>query len=377
MSTLFSELELGSLTLANRVVVPPMCQYRAVDGLPTPWHEMHYGSMGISGAALVIMEGTGVEDIGRISPSDLGLWNDVQEAALKSLLDRVRTYSSAKWGIQLAHAGRKASNEPFDARNPVSPASGGWLPIGPSPIVHNDRWPTPIEMSQADIARVVGSFAAAARRSARAGFDMVEVHAAHGYLISSFLSPLANQRTDSYGGSLQNRMRLATDVASVIRDALPSGMAMGFRVNGTDWADGGITVEETVELAKALREAGTDYVTVSSGGNARTQMLPPMEPGFQVALAETVKAESGMRTMAVGMILTAAQAEEIVTSGRADLIAVARGTIDDPRWALHAAQALGEEIEYPKSFWRVSAKYWPGYKFVHPMPKPVEELDWR
>jgi 2,4-dienoyl-CoA reductase-like NADH-dependent reductase (Old Yellow Enzyme family) len=365
VSSLFSEIKLGGLTLRNRVVVPPMCQYMAVKGLPTPWHDMHYGSMAISGAGLVIIEGTAVEDIGRISPNDLSLYNDEHEAALRMLIARARTFSSAKWGIQIAHAGRKASNEPFDSRNPVPVGSGGWIPIAPSPFSHTENWPTPKEMSEVDIARVVECFAASAMRADRAGFDVLEVHAAHGYLISSFLSPLANQRSDRYGGSLENRMRLALEVAAAIRKVWPSSKAVGFRANGTDWTESGITIDETIELAKALRREGIDYMTVSSGGNGKHQVLPPLVPGYQVFLAQAVREGSGIATITVGMILKAEQAECIVASGQSDMVGVARATLDDPRWALHAAQALGEEIAYPKSFWRLTSKYWPGYKFVH------------
>lgn len=368
MSRLFNGFVLGGLSLDNRVVVPPMCQYVAKDGLPCPWHEMHYGTLGISGAGLVIMEGTAVEAIGRISLGDLGLYNDEQEAALKEMLARIQTYSPAKWGIQLAHAGRKASSEVFDKPYPVPPEQGGWIPIGPSPIAHSDRWPAPTEMSEAEIARVVESFAHSARRAGRVGFDLIEVHAAHGYLISSFLSPVANKRTDEYGGSLKNRMRFALQVASAVRAAWPSHKGLGFRVNGTDWIESGITVGETTELAKALRVAGVDYVAVSSGGNSRQQKLPPVVPGYQVHIAQAIKEGSGIATMAVGMILDAKQADEIVASGRADLVAIARATLDDPRWALHAAQALGEEIAYPRSYWRTTGKTWPGYKLVHPVP---------
>ncbi|MBV9528298.1 NADH:flavin oxidoreductase/NADH oxidase [Sphingomonas sp.] len=368
MSSLFNGIVLGELSLQNRVVVPPMCQYMATDGLPCPWHDMHYGGLGISGAGLVIMEGTAVEAIGRISLGDLGLYNDEQEAALKQMLARIRTYSTAKWGIQLAHAGRKASSQVFDAPYPVPPEEGGWIPIGPSAIAHSDRWPAPTEMSQAEIARVVESFTDSARRAGRVGFDLIEVHAAHGYLISSFLSPVANRRTDDYGGSLENRMRFALQVASAVRAAWPSHKALGFRVNGTDWIDGGITIVESIKLAKALRLAGVDYLAVSSGGNSRQQKLPPVVPGYQVHIAQAIKEGSGIATMAVGMILDPKQADEIVASGRADLVAIARATLDDPRWALHAAQALGEEIAYPRSYWRTTGKTWPGYKLVHPPP---------
>ena len=372
MSKLFEPCDLGGLRLANRVVVPPMCQYMSVNGLPAPWHEMNYGTLGISGAGLVIVEGTGVEDIGRISPLDLGLYNDEQEAALAAMLGRIRTYSPAKWGIQLAHAGRKASSQPFDVPYPAPPEEGGWTPIGPSAIAHSDRWPTPTAMSQAEIDRVVESFATAARRAERIGFDVVEVHAAHGYLISSFLSPVANARTDGYGGPLANRMRFAIEVATAMRAAWPADKAIGFKVNGTDWTPGGITPEETTELARALRGCGIDFVTVSSGGNARGQTLPPLVPGYQVHIAQAIKEGSGITTMALGMILKAEQAEAIVANGQADLVGIARATLDNPRWALHAAQELGSEVGYPRSWWRLAGQHWPGYKLVRPLPEAAQ-----
>ncbi len=367
MSHLFSQIKLGGLVLPNRVVVPPMCQYSAgADGLPAPWHHMHLGTMAISGAGLVIVESTAVEDIGRISPNDLGLYNDAQEEALLDLIARIRTYSSTAMGIQLGHAGRKASNTPFDGRQPVAVAEGGWIPIAPSPVPPNDLWPRPTEMTEADISRVVSAFSVAARRADRAGFDLIEVHAAHGYLISSFLSAHANKRTDRYGGSLDNRMRLGIEVAEAVRAAWPKQKALGFRINGTDWLDTGIRVEEATAFAAALKKAGADFVTVSSGGNSREQKLPAIVPGYQTHLAEAIRKGAEIATMTVGMVLTAEQAEQIIATGASDMVGVARATLDDPRWGLHAAQALGVDPTYPKPFWRLTAKYWPGYAFAHP-----------
>ncbi|TDY16821.1 NADPH2 dehydrogenase [Paraburkholderia sp. BL6665CI2N2] len=370
MSYLFSEIKLGGLMLPNRIVIPPMCQYSAgSDGLPTPWHHMHLGTMAISGAGLVILEGTAVEDIGRISPNDLGLYNDAQEEALRDLVARIRTFSSTPIGIQIAHAGRKASNTPFDGREPVPVGAGGWVPIAPSPVPPKDIWPTPTEMTDADIARVVSAFAAAATRADRVGFDLVEVHAAHGYLISSFLSRSANHRTDEYGGSLENRMRLGIRLAEAVRAVWPKQKALGFRINGTDWTEAGISVDEATAFAAALKKVGVDYVTVSSGGNSRDQKLPAMVPGYQAHLAEAVRKGAGITTMTVGIIVTAEQAEETIASGKSDLVGVARASLDDPRWGHHAAQSLGKESVYPKPFWRVAAKYWPGYQFAHPPVK--------
>ena len=379
MSHLFSQITLGGLVLPNRVVVPPMCQYSAgTDGLPTPWHHMHLGTMAISGAGLVIVEATAVEDVGRISPNDLGLYTDAQEEALRDLIARIRTFSSTRIGIQIAHAGRKASNTPFDGRQPVAVDEGGWIPIAPSPVPPSDVWPKPTEMTEADISRVVSAFAVAAKRADRAGFDLVEVHAAHGYLISSFLSPHANQRTDGYGGSLDNRMRLGIEVAEAVRAVWPRRKALGFRINGTDWIEAGIRVEEATAFAAALKKAGVDFVTVSSGGNSRNQKLPTIVPGYQTHLAEAIRKGAEITTMTVGMILTAEQAEQIVAGGTSDMVGVARATLDDPRWGLHAAQALGEDPTYPKPFWRLSAKYWPGYELAHPSvhrPKEAAEAD--
>jgi len=374
MSVLFSNINLGGLTLPNRIVVPPMCQYSAGnDGMPMPWHHMHLGSMAISGAGLVIVEGTAVEDIGRISPNDLGLYTDAQEEALRDLVARIRTYSSTRIGIQLAHAGRKASNTPFDGREPVAVGEGGWIPIAPSPVPPKDIWPKPTEMTGKDISRVVAAFETAARRADRAGFDLVEVHAAHGYLLSSFLSPHANLRKDGYGGSLKNRMRLGIEVAAAVRAVWPRRKALGFRINGTDWTEVGIRIEEAIAFATELKAAGVDYVTVSSGGNSVDQKLPGIVPGYQTHLSEAVRRQAGIATMTVGMVLSAEQAEEIIASGKSDLVGVARATLDDPRWGLHAAQALGEAPEYPRPIWRVAAKYWPGYEFAHPQFRPTQK----
>ncbi|MFP1646353.1 NADH:flavin oxidoreductase/NADH oxidase [Pontitalea aquivivens] len=365
MSLLFSATQVGGVTLRNRVVVPPMCQYMATDGLPSPWHHMHYGNMAASGAGLVIVESTAVVAGGRISPACLGLYRDDQEAALRDMLDRIRSFSDCNFGIQLGHAGRKASCEPFDSYGYVPPDNGGWSPIGPSALRHSESWPLPKVMDKADIEAVVDSFVQAARRADRAGFALAEIHAAHGYLISSFLSPLANARTDAYGGPLENRMRLAVEVARAVRNIWPRSKALGLRLNGTDWKEGGITLDETVVVAAALRDVGVDYVCLSSGGNSRGQQLPALEPGYQSFLAEAVRRSTGMMTMAVGMVLTATQADELLQQGKADLVAVGRAALDDPRWALHAAQELGDEIAYPKPHWRAGAKVWPGYPLVH------------
>lgn len=368
MSMLFSPFQIGPLSLPNRIVVLPMCQYVAQgDGLVRPWHVMHYGNLSVSGAGLVIVEATGVQDTGRISPNDLGLYNDAQQAAFKALLDGIRTFASARFGIQLSHAGRKASSQPFDDPNPVPVGAGGWLPSGPSPATHNDRWPIPHEMSATDIEQVVGHFVAAARRADRAGFDLIEIHGAHGYLISSFLSPVANRRQDEFGGSLENRMRLPLTIARAVRAVWPADKALGFRLNGTDWIEGGIEIEETVAVARALKGLGVDYVSVSSGGNTRAQKLPPMTPGYQVGLAERVRKETGITTLAAGLIVTPAQAEHIIASGQADLTGIGRAVLDNPRWGQHAQYVLdGKADNYPRSHWRAGPGIWPGFPLAHP-----------
>lgn len=369
MSRLFSPITLGNLELRNRVVIPPMCQYMAAsDGLPAPWHHMHYGALAISGADLIIQEATGVDAIGRISPNCLGIYTDAQEAALTDMLAGIRSFSSARFGIQLAHAGRKASCEPFDSYVYVPPEKGGWHPLGPSAAKHGDSWPLPRVATQDDLREVIEGFAEAARRADRAGYDLIELHGAHGYLISSFLSPLANRRTDAYGGPLENRMRLAVEIARAVRKAWPAQKALGMRLNGTDWLEGGITIAETAQVAARLKEEGFDYVALSSGGNARGQKLPPIVPGYQAPLAQEVRATAGIATMAVGMVLTPHQAEDILAEGKADLVAIGRAALDDPRWGLHAAQALGDEAVYPRSYWRAAGRVWPGYAMLRSAP---------
>lgn len=362
---LFSPFKLGGLSLRNRIVVSPMCQYSAVDGMPQPWHAMHVGSMAVSGAALVIMEATAVEPIGRISPNCLGLYSDAHEAAFAELLRGIRSYSDTPIGIQIGHAGRKASSAPFDKGGNIPPGEGGWQTVAPSPVAMEPDWPVPAELSEADIDAVVQRFADAARRADRAGFDHVEIHGAHGYLISSFLSPVANRRADRFGGSFENRMRLALMTASAVRAVWPSEKAIGIRLSATDHVENGITVDETAVVAKALRDLGVDYVAASSGGNSRAQRIPPTVPGYQVGYARTIGQVSGIDTMAVGMILDGPQAEGILSRGDAQLVAIGRAMLDDPRWGHHAAAALGLEPSYPRPHWRAAPPVWRGFDLVH------------
>jgi 2,4-dienoyl-CoA reductase-like NADH-dependent reductase (Old Yellow Enzyme family) len=363
MSQLFSPCAIGPLTLNNRVVVAPMCQYSAIDGVPQPWHVQHLGRLAISGAGLVIVEATGVEAAGRITPDDTGLWNDAQEAAFARIISDIRTYSDTPIGIQLGHAGRKASTSaPWKGGQALTAEEGAWRTFGPSAIAFKDSWHTPTEMTEADMERVVAAFEDAARRADRAGFDMVELHAAHGYLLSEFLSPVSNRRTDTYGGSAENRARFPLWVARALREAWPRTKALGVRFNGSDWVEGGVALDEVIAFGRALHAMGYDYLHLSSGGNAAQADIPGAELGYQVRFAEAVKAAvPEARVMAVGMIFDPKQAEEIVATGKADLIAVARAVLDDPNWPHHAAVALGHGEGLPPQYARAGKATWPGY----------------
>lgn len=363
MSQLFTPRSLGPLTLKNRIVIAPMCQYSAIDGVAQPWHVQHIGRLALSGAGLVIVEATGVEAAGRITPDDLGLWNDAQAAVLAEILRGVRTYSDTPIGIQLGHAGRKASTSaPWKGGRALSSDEGAWTTCAPSALPFRDDWHTPTEMTEADMDRVVAAFEDAARRADRAGFDLVELHAAHGYLLSEFLSPVSNQRTDAYGGSAEGRARFPLRVARALRDAWPKTKALGVRFNGSDWVAGGVALDEVIAFGRAVHEMGYDYLHLTSGGNVARAEIPGAEPGYQVRFAEAVKqAVPDATVMAVGMIVEPHQAEEIVASGQADLIAVARAVLDDANWGHHAAVALGHGEGLPPQYERAGKAHWPGY----------------
>lgn len=367
-SVLFSPFGLRDLTLRNRIVVSPMCQNSAVDGLPTPWHAMHLGSLAVSGAGLLIIEATAVEAEGRITIDDLGLYNDAQEAALTRLVADIRSYSDIPLAIQLGHAGRKASTRsPNDGRfrtEVLTPASGGWTVHAPSAIAFDTGWPQPVELDAAGLARIRDAFAQAARRAQRIGLDLIEIHGAHGYLLSQFISPLTNRRTDAYGGSLENRMRFPLECLAAVRAAWPDGKPIGMRINGSDYTDGGFTPDDALVYARALRDAGADYVTTSAGMVTPQSRFPRVEPGYLLPLADAVR-PAGIATMGVGMVLTPQQAEAIVASGRADLLAIARAVLDDPRWVWHAAEALGEPPPIPARYFHSHPRKWPGYRVVH------------
>jgi 2,4-dienoyl-CoA reductase-like NADH-dependent reductase (Old Yellow Enzyme family) len=352
MSALFSPITLRGLTLPNRIMVAPMCQYSAVDGEANDWHFTHINSLALSGAAMFCIEATHVEAIGRITPGCLGLWNDATEAALRPILASVRKHSKTAVAMQLAHAGRKGSSHtPWDGGQQIPIGQGGWQTVAPSAIPHKDGEVAPLALDTQGLSRVRDAFVAAAKRAERLGIDAIELHCAHGYLLHQFLSPIANQRTDQYGGSLQNRMRYPLEVFDAVRAAFPADKPVGVKVSATDWVEGGWDLAQTIELAKVLKARGVDWIDASSGGVSPLQKIP-LGPGYQVPFAQSLKEATGVTTMAVGLITEAQQAEEIVASGKADMVALARGMLYDPRWGWHAAAELGGQVEAPPQYWR-------------------------
>jgi 2,4-dienoyl-CoA reductase-like NADH-dependent reductase (Old Yellow Enzyme family) len=352
MSALFTPIKLRDLTLANRIMVAPMCQYSSADGEANDWHFTHINSLALSGAAIFCIEATAVEATGRITPGCLGLWNDATEAALRPILASVRKRSKAKVMIQLAHAGRKASSHtPWDGGQLIPVTEGGWQAEGPSAIPHKQGETPPLAFDAAGLARVREAFAAAAKRAERLGIDAIEVHSAHGYLLHQFLSPIANQRTDQYGGSLANRMRFPLEVFDAVRAAFPQSKPVGIRVSCTDWVEGGWDLEQTIQFAHELKKRGADWIDASSGGVSPLQKIP-LGPGYQVPFAQAIREATGLTTIAVGLIAEPKQAEEIVASGKADMVALARAMLYDPRWGWHAAAELGGEVFAPPQYWR-------------------------
>ena len=352
MSVLFSPFQLRSLTLPNRIVVSPMCQYSADDGCATDWHMMHLGTLALSGAAMLCIEATAVEAIGRITPGCLGLYDDATEAALKPVLAAIRKHSKIAVAMQLAHAGRKASSHrPWQGGQQIPLSEGGWLAEGPSALPHKDGELAPHALDEAGLRRIRDAFVASAQRALRLGIEAFEIHAAHGYLLHQFLSPVANMRADAYGGSLENRMRFPLEVFDAVRAAVSDAIPVGVRVSATDWVDGGWDVDQTVAFARELKTRGADWIDVSSGGVSPLQKIA-LGPGYQVPFARAVKKATGLPTMAVGLITGAQQAEDIVASGEADMVALARGFLYDPRWAWHAAAELGGSVSAPPQYWR-------------------------
>ena len=351
-SQLFTPYAMRGVTLRNRIVVSPMCQYSSADGFATDWHLVHLGSRAVGGAGLIIAEATAVEARGRISPEDLGIWDDAHSEALSRITKFIAEQGGVP-GIQLAHAGRKASTyRPWSGTGAVPVEQGGWADvIAPSAVAFAENYPTPRAMTKDDIAAVREAFVAATKRALAAGFAFIEIHAAHGYLLHSFLSPLANERTDEYGGSRENRMRLTLEVVDAVRAAWPQELPLGIRLSATDWVEDGWTPEDSVALARLLRERGIDMITASSGGVSTRQQIP-LGPGYQVFLADQIGRETDAPTMAVGLITEPEQAEAIVANGEAELVALARELLRDPYWPLHAAHALGVDLPWPDQYAR-------------------------
>ena len=353
MSHLFDPLTLRSLTLANRIVVSPMCQYSSVDGYSNDWHFVHLGTRAVGGAALVLTEASAVTADGRISPQDLGIYDDGHVEGLARCVRFVHSQHTLA-GTQLAHAGRKASTaRPWDGGGAVSREQGGWEPIGPTGTPFADNYPTPRPATKDDIASVVAAFALAAWRALEAGFDVVELHAAHGYLIHEFLSPLVNTRTDDYGGSYDNRVRLCLEVVDAVRGVWPERLPLLVRISATDWKEGGWELDQAVELARRLRARGVDLVDCSSGGAVHDQQIA-VGPGYQVPFAERIRRDAGVPTGAVGLITRAEQADAIVSHGQADVVLLARELLRDPYWPLHAADQLGHKVPWPPQYLRAA-----------------------
>ncbi|MFJ6666621.1 NADH:flavin oxidoreductase/NADH oxidase [Streptomyces sp. NPDC091383] len=357
MSVLFEPVTLREVTIPNRVWMAPMCQYSAepagpLTGAPDDWHLAHYGARATGGTGLIVVEATAVSPEGRISPYDLGLWNDTQVEAFR----RITRFLSAQGtvpGVQLAHSGRKASTErPWKGGAPIDPEGHGWQPLAPSPLPFTEGHPAPTELTADQVKEITGQFREAARRALEAGFEVVEIHGAHGYLVHGFLSPHSNHRTDAYGGSYENRVRFALEVVDAVREVWPADKPLFFRVSATDWLEeGGWTADDTVRLARDLRAHGVDLLDVSTGGNASGVRIP-VEPGYQVPFAARVKAETGLPVAAVGLITEAEQAQKIVANGEADAVLLGRELLRDPSWARHTARELGGDVRVPEQYLR-------------------------
>lgn len=357
MSTLFTPLTLRGLTLKNRIVVSPMCQYSAQDGFTNDWHLVHLGSRAVGGAALLIQEATAVSPEGRITPEDLGIWKD-EHIDFQRRINQFIEAQGCVPGVQLAHAGRKASTYTSwlgKGHGAVPESEGGWQVVAPSAIKFADSYPQPVALDAAGIKKVIADFRSATERSLAAGFKVIELHAAHGYLLHEFLSPLSNQRTDTYGGSFENRIRLLLEVVAAVRQVLPDDFPLFVRISATDWAEGGWTADDSVQLATWLRDRGVDLVDASTGGNVEKANIP-VGPGYQVEFAERIKRETGLATGAVGLITTPEEAEAVIASGQADLVLLAREELRDPYFPLHAAHALGADVAWPVQYERAKPR---------------------
>ena len=351
MAKLFSDFKLRELSFRNRIFVSPMCQYSSVDGMPNSWHLVHLGSRAVGGAALVMVEASSVSPEGRISPDDMGIWSEAQRDAFRPIAQFIREQGAVP-GIQLAHAGRKASTcTPWQGGGPLPPDRGGWQPLAPSAISFTPAHAMPRELTKAEMDIVVRQFAESAQHARAAGFDVVEIHMAHGYLLHGFLSPLANVRTDEYGGSLENRARLPLAVARVVRDIWPAHLPVFVRISASDWVDGGWDLEQSIQFARWLKPIGIDLIDCSSGGLVADARIPAA-PGFQVPFAAAIRAQTGIATGAVGLITEAHQAEQIVATGQADVVLLAREFLRDPYWPLHAARQLNADVAWPKQYLR-------------------------
>ena len=351
MSILFSPLTIKSITLKNRIIVSPMCQYSSVDGFASDWHLVHLGSRAVGGASTVISEATAIFPEGRISPDDLGIWKDEHIEKLAQITAFIKKQGCVP-GIQLAHAGRKASTAaPWKGRGGVAEDEGGWVPVAPSALPFADHYPMPKAMDTAGIRKIISDFAAAAQRAQRAGFAVAEIHAAHGYLLHQFLSPLSNQRTDDYGGSFENRIRLLLEVIEAVKAVWPRELPLFVRISATDWAPGGWDADDSVRLAGILKAAGVDLIDVSTGGLASHQQIP-VGPAYQLPFAARIKRETGILTSTVGLITHAVQAEAILANGDADMVMMARELLRNPYFPLQAAAELGEEVAWPVQYER-------------------------
>ena len=356
-AALFQPIKLRGVTLPNRIVIAPMCMYSAVNGTVTDWHTIHWGNLSQSGAGLLIVEATGIEARGRISPGCTGLYSDENEAAMKRTLATVRQYSDMPIGIQLGHAGRKASTHPPQQGGaPLKADEGAWETVGPSAVPFGNGWHTPKTMDRTLMDEVIAAGVEATERAARAGFDLVELHGAHGYLVSEFLSPIANKRNDGYGGEIGNRIKFPMEMFEAMRAVWPDDKPLGVRLNGTDWDDEGLQVEDAIVFAQALAGAGCDFLDISGGGNSLVR--PPLAPGYQAPYAAQIRAASGLPTMAVGMIRDAQLAENLVASGEVDMVAMARGILYEPRWPWRAAFELGAEAPYAPQYGRADPNKW-------------------
>ena len=349
---LFSPFSLGKLQLKNRIIVPPMCQYSAQDGRMQPWHLMHLGSLAVSGSALVFIEATAVSAEGRITPTDVGLWDDQTQAALSRTLNDIRSFSDTPFAIQLAHAGRKAScRQPWFGGAQLSLEDGGWETVAPSAVPFQATERPPQALDRQGLQRIREAFARAAQRSIEVGIDAIELHGAHGYLLHEFLSPLSNHRQDEYGGTLENRMRFPLEVVQAVRDAVAGQVPVGIRISATDWVEGGWDLAQSLSLSHKLAEAGIDFIHVSSGGLSPEQQIKA-EPGYQLPFAEAIKTAVAVPVIGVGLITDPREADAVITSGRADLVGVARGMLYDARWPWHAAAELGATVETSPQYWR-------------------------